>query len=536
MSFVEDTARALRLTDQSAPATEGTPVLLDYQPSSFSDSDRNIFDTLVRRDHYLRRAETHIDFLDLRRSIEVLYKAGGRPAEEPVLMLKLEFLQYHDNLSDRQVFKRAETDVAYRWFLGLGRDDYLPDWSTLGRFRARLGAEGHKRVFHALLAQGRQHGLLKDRLRIKDATHVIANIAVPATLRLAAQARNRLLCAAEPFDPQRVAGERVRIAVIRETTDRGAADVRLLARVTHLCDIVAWVDELEVPSDADENFTWHTLQEARRVACKLLADQDGSTTGDRLLSTSDPDARRGRHGEFFDGYLVDVMMDADSELFTAINVLPANGAEGADAVELVAQEQEAHGNRIEQLSIDGAGYDGSMLRELEDPEGPGIDVYVPPRAESNGGRFTPEDFVENSDGSRVTCPAGQESRYRQRDTGRHATIHRFDSATCQACPSRGQCMKKAPGTFGRTVRKNDYEPEYARVREKSQTEAYADVKQEHPKVERKLGELTGRHGGRRARYRGRLRVLAQEFVAATVTNMKRMVQLLDAENPLTAPC
>ena len=45
------------------------------------------------------------------------------------------------------------------------------------------------------------------------------------------------------------------------------------------------------------------------------------------------------------------------------------------------------------------------------------------------------------------------------------------------------------------------------------------------KVERKLGEVANRHGGRRARYRGRPKVLMQAFMATMATNVKRMVRL-----------
>ena len=86
-------------------------------------------------------------------------------------------------------------------------------------FRKRLGAEGHQRVFHALLSQARGHGLVKDRLRIKDATHVLADIAIPAGLQMIAQARNKLLTAAERFAADRVVGERARVEAIRTATD-----------------------------------------------------------------------------------------------------------------------------------------------------------------------------------------------------------------------------------------------------------------------------------------------------------------------------
>ena len=63
------------------------------------------------------------------------------------------------------------------------------------------------------------------------------------------------------------------------------------------------------------------------MAHKILADQEHPDAGGRTLSTVDPEARRGKHGEWYDGYVVDILADADSELITEINVLPAGGGE-----------------------------------------------------------------------------------------------------------------------------------------------------------------------------------------------------------------
>jgi hypothetical protein len=86
--------------------------------------------------------------------------------------------------------------------------------------------------------------------------------------------------------------------------------------------------------------------------------------------------------------------------------------------------------------------------------------------------------------------------------------------------------------FGRSVRMNDFQPEYDMVRQRALTDEYADVKRDHPKVERRLGELINRHGGRRARYRGTGRVFVQQILGAMTANMKRMIRLLDADGPL----
>ena len=108
---------------------------------------------------------------------------------------------------------------------------------------------------------------------------------------------------------------------------------------------------------------------------KVLAGHDDPKAKGKVRSTHDPDARRGKHGEFYDGYMVDVTVDADSELFTAINVLPADGNESADAMELINQEQTAHGNDIDKLSIDGAGLAtvGYMVRQVRDNPATGED-------------------------------------------------------------------------------------------------------------------------------------------------------------------
>jgi len=124
-------------------AKEGVSMLPEPTPPDWSEADLEVFDCLVPPEHYLRRALDVINFEHLRSKVAAHYSPHmGRPAEDPILMLKLEFLQYHDNLSDRQVIGRAQTYVAYRYFLDLPMKKELPDASSLCIFRGRLGVEG----------------------------------------------------------------------------------------------------------------------------------------------------------------------------------------------------------------------------------------------------------------------------------------------------------------------------------------------------------------------------------------------------------
>jgi IS5 family transposase len=493
-----------------------------------TELDVEAFKAYVPADHFLRKASLAIPWESFEEKLEAFYCPDqGRPPELPVLMLKLEYLRYQYGLSDRQVIVRAQSDLAFRFFLQVNHRHPLPDPSSLCRFRGRLGEKGFREIFDLVVGTARQNGLVKDRLRIKDATHVIADIHIPTTLALVAQTRDKLLVAAEPFEPLMVEGERVNLGLLRESTRGHNDQTRLASRVANLQEILAWVDELPPPEDAATNGPWQKLRTQSSLAHKILGDQEPNAR-DKTRSTVDPDARRSRHGAFFDGYMLDILVDAHSSIITQINLLPGNGDEAADALELVRREEAAHGNDIEALSIDGIGYNGPVLRELEDPDGLAIDTTVPPKAKPDSETFGPEKFVDDPATGGVVCPAGKVSCSQSRDRKGHATTHRFAQADCAACPLRSGCMKQQSKTSGRAVNKNDYEVEYRRVHEKAATEAYAQVRAEHPQVERKLGEIMNCHSGRRARYRGSGKVFIQQLMACTATNVKRIVKLVCA--------
>src|SRR4051794_14347706 len=208
---------------------------------SADERDQEIFEATVRPDHYLRRVKAAIDFERFRGLLAATYSPDyGRPAIEPLLLLKLEFLQYQYNHSDRQVIEQARCNMAYRHFLDLSLHSPLPHHTLLTYFRQRLGVERHQQIFDALVGQAREHGLVKDRLRLKDATHVIANIAIPSAIALVAQCRERLLQALAPWAAEEIEQQRQRAVHIRQSTADLPGEERLLQRVAHLRELVAW--------------------------------------------------------------------------------------------------------------------------------------------------------------------------------------------------------------------------------------------------------------------------------------------------------
>jgi hypothetical protein len=503
-------------------------MLQPFQPVEFSEFDQLVFQTFVPDGHYLRRAKAVVDFERFRDTCEGAYdsKTMGRPAIDVVLMLKILFLRFHYRLSDRQVVVRSGPDIAFRFFLDLPAKKQLPNHTTSTYFRQRLGEERFEKVFQELVGQAREHGLVHDRLRLKDATHMLGDIADLRPLERAAQVRERLLEAAEDFFAAWVLDQREQVEALRQSTAELTDDERLAHRLVQLRAMTATLEErvanLPPPRTLPDRQR-DGLTDALTLARKLLGDHDDPTAGDRLVNAVDPDARLGKHGRFYVGYMMDVAIDADSELITAINVLPANGAEAADAITLIEQEESAQGNDVDGMSLDGAGFNGPMLRELTDPEGLNLDVTVPTPAMPASTKFGPERFALNVLGE-LACPAGQTTKSREKvDEGYK---YHFKAKQCAGCLLRWECLHKPESGGGRSVIKNEHEAEYAKAQAKTKTAEYAATRKMHPRIERKLADLTRNHGARRAAYRGLWKVRIQAFMTAMVVNVKRMIRLL----------
>src|SRR5262249_50410287 len=107
--------------------------------------------------------------------------------------------------------------------------------------------------------------------------------------------------------------------------------------------------------------------------------------------------------------------------------------------------------------------------------------------------------------------------------------YRFGAQQCGGCPLRARCLAKPETTTGgRTEIKNDYEATYRAAREKAKTPRYREGRRQHPRVERKLGELVRWHDARQARYRGTAKVLIQGLLTGFVVNAKRMLKLMES--------
>jgi len=93
---------------------------------------QGIYDAVVPREHILRRIKENIDFSFVNPMLRKQYcERYGRPAKEPEMMFKLLFLKKLYDLSDERLVASAQTDMAYKYFLGLEPEEKLIDPSLL---------------------------------------------------------------------------------------------------------------------------------------------------------------------------------------------------------------------------------------------------------------------------------------------------------------------------------------------------------------------------------------------------------------------
>jgi hypothetical protein len=95
---------------------------------------------------------------------------------------------------------------------------------------------------------------------------------------------------------------------------------------------------------------------------------------------------------------------------------------------------------------------------------------------------------------------------------------------CQACPLQGSCTSSRAGRTI-TIHPQEARLQAARGRQRDPT-WLADDRAHRPTVEHKLAHLLRRrHGGRRARVRGRLRVAQDWRLLAAAVNLARFAVL-----------
>ena len=92
---------------------------------------------LMPQGHFLRKLEAALDLSFVYEETAPLYsKKYGRPPIDPVVIVKYLLVGFLYGIpSKRQIEQRIQTDIALRWYLGLGLFDRAPDHSIVSQMK-----------------------------------------------------------------------------------------------------------------------------------------------------------------------------------------------------------------------------------------------------------------------------------------------------------------------------------------------------------------------------------------------------------------
>lgn len=133
---------------------------------------------LVPENHLVRKLDAAIDFSFIYEIVEDLYKPYGRESIDPVVLIKITFIQYIFGIpSMRKTIEEIEVNFAYRWFLGYGINEPIPHFSTFGKNYVRRfkDSDVFEQIFKHILAEAYKCGFIKDEHIFIDGSHIKAN-------------------------------------------------------------------------------------------------------------------------------------------------------------------------------------------------------------------------------------------------------------------------------------------------------------------------------------------------------------------------
>lgn len=457
-----------------------------------------VYGKRLPQDHPLLRIIREVDFGFVEEESRDLYSEDmGRPAYPAGVLFRMLFLEFYDNLSDVEVASQVQYNLVYRAFVGLGMDDSTPDDTTLVVFRQRLGEKRFEKLFDRVVKRCEELGLLKKKLKIVDATAVVADVAIPNTVNLLRQGRRVIL---------REIAKRDRKAVKR-LVKRYSTKERLCQKPK----AEELVHEVELTRDFIQEVKGRFGEEVEEKIDLLERVIDPQRGEAKPVSFVDTDARHGMKSpkRMFSGYKAHIVED-ESEIVTSVEVLQGNQNEGSELGSLLKKEEKKD-LKAEALVAD-ALYDSADNRSLIHQKK--MRAYIPLRHE----RKHQDDFRYIKERDQLKCPLGRFSigKIRQEE----GYLYYFSEIDCRSCRKRSLCIGDS-SQRARVWLSDDY---FLKMIDDDlkRKEALAQRKM----IERKFGEAKKWHGMGRARYRGKWRVAIQVLMTFLVMNIKRMVKLI----------
>jgi len=384
-----------------------------------------------------------------------------------------------------------------------------------------LGENRWKKLFFIILKQIEDAGFAKKNHSV-DATHVIANIAIPGTIGLIRQGIKAIMEEIETVDPKlfeelggkKTADKKEKIHTLKLEEKKK----KLIEVVEEARAIRGKAEKLESPS------VNYKIEQLNQILNENIEEKKGNVqkkkehVKDKLVNIVDKDARHGAKSDSkpFTGYKANIMK-SDDGFVTNIIGTAGNTYDGNILVPLVDEKTE-NSSKPPKIAGD-THYGGAENRYQMSLRG--ITIVAPIKEDFNPtGLLSQEKFVLDKTG--VTCPAGNRTMISNYNEKEGTTIFYFKKEICTQCSLKDQCTKQE----GRTITIGKHHELIMEAKEYNRTQAFKDDMKERAHIEPKNAEMKRFHGMARARYWGLPKVNVQFIITAIVVNVKRLANVI----------
>jgi transposase len=430
----------------------------------------------VRKNHILRKVKNKINFDFIYNEVKDKYGINGNESVAPPVILKMMLLLIFYNVrSERELVLTIAERLDWLWFLDYDIDDEIPNHSVLSKARARWGVETFKTFFESIVWQCQQAGLIDGRKLFMDSSMVQAD------------ASNNSVVNKESLE-------------------------RYLNKSYQILE--SRLEEEQKSSDSDQ-------------------PPKSGAANSKYISTTDPDAsvtRRGK-GKSTLKYQIHRGVDPKNEVITATEVTPGEVHEAHRLESLIDTHEKNTEITVETVVADSKyGSIGNYLA-CQDRDIKAHFSSLEQTQKGTGtkkGIFPKEAFTYNAETDTFTCPAGQSLKRRKLFKKRQHYEYIAAAGTCKRCQLKDQCTKSKSGrSLKRHIRQDDLDSMLQQARS---SESKKDIRTRQHLMERSFAQAT-RYGYQRARWRRLWRVQIQEYLTATVQNIKILVKDVKAPAP-----
>ena len=445
--------------------------MFTHRDSSQAKHEFVYIEDLVPRDHLLRQIDKHIKFAFIYDRMKGLYSEKGRPCLDVVLLIKVMLIGYLYGIrSERELERQLVVNVAYRWFLGLGLTDKVPDHSTISQNRRRRfrGSNIFQEIFDEIVRQAMARGLITGQHLFTDSTHLKASA-------------NR---------------NRKEVVEVAESPRE-------------------YLEELERAVNAER-------EKHSQKSLKPMAKEP--KTREIKRSLTDPQSGymcREHKGDGF-YYLNHVTVDGRHNIITDVFVTPGNVHDSVPYLARLDVQIEKFGFGVDAVGLD-AGYNtAAICKGLNDRGIFGVMPHV--RSRRKNFKIQKRHFKYDKDQDIYICPGGQKLRYR---TTNRAGFKEYvsDANLCSTCKLLADCM--ASKSKIRVVTRHVWQEYREKIRSNTLTDEGKYLRRKrHETVERSFADAKELHGLRYARFRGLKNVTEQCLLTALAMNIKKIARQL----------